>query len=462
MQRVAAYLLERRDGMEVCAARQGETARLRDQVLKWLSAKGGDATARFGTFKPEDDGTGSFTIDDAADGDQSWWMLKLEEATSQGRRFSTAASITASSNKIAVYVTLDTGWARSRIVPAADLDPKCPRIIRDLVALPGRWYHGMSTLRPLQHVNGFDEGEGLAAEIAHQDRSIPIVVVSVDRGHLVLPQLDEKLAHDLAGVANVVRADEDASWALTDVLGAPLSCYWGAVRLYWPRVNGNDRGFDPLWTAERLRSMGDEMTTRERFRKQLRGLVLPAAALSIVRPREVDVIRDAADSAATTALRAQATSLEEFKFLADNFAADADKYRAERNEARARVEELERQVSMQEMQVAKLEAERIGLKAHLTAKGEAQTGAIPPVPEAEQPSAAPAAGEVRFYKKVYAAKGHDVLVRVSDCGCNNWESAHAAPKASKGIAKLEGNRNDWKTLQHCASCTGGGMWKVRW
>lgn len=314
----------------------------------------------------------------------------------------------------------------------------------------------------MQLVNGFEDGEGLAADIAHHERSIPVVVVSVDRGQLVLPQLDEKLAYDLAGLANVVRVDEDASWALTDILGAPMSCYWGAVRLYWPRVGGSERGFHPLWTAERLRSMGDAIMTRERFRKQIRGLVFPAAALSIVRPREVDEIRDAADRAATTALRMQASSLEEFKFLADSFAVDAEKYRAERNEARTRVEELELRVADLDMQVAKLEADRQGLQAHLSAKSQAQAEDIPPVAEAEQPSAAPSAGEVRFYKKVYATKGHDVLVRVQDCGCNNWTSAHAADKAKKGIAKLEGNRNDWKTLQHCASCTGGGMWKVRW
>ena len=54
------------------------------------------------------------------------------------------------------------------------------------------------------------------------------------------------------------------------------------------------------------------------------------------------------------------------------------------------------------------------------------------------------------------------MVRVQDCGCDNWQSAHAADKARKGIARLENDRIDWKTMQHCASCTGGGMWKVRW
>ena len=47
---------------------------------------------------------------------------------------------------------------------------------------------------------------------------------------------------------------------------------------------------------------------------------------------------------------------------------------------------------------------------------------------------APVANAVRFSKKRYATPSHDVLIFA----------------------------RDWKTLPHCASCTGGGMWSVRW
>jgi hypothetical protein len=69
---------------------------------------------------------------------------------------------------------------------------------------------------------------------------------------------------------------------------------------------------------------------------------------------------------------------------------------------------------------------------------------------------------VRFYKKKFAAAEHDIMARVNDCGHNKWQSAHAADKARKGIAKVEDGRTNWQTMQHCASCKGGGMWKVRW
>jgi chromosome segregation ATPase len=182
----------------------------------------------------------------------------------------------------------------------------------------------------------------------------------------------------------------------------------------------------------------------------------------VIRPREIDGIRDAADRRTITELRQHATSLEEFVKLADSYAIENDQLRAERTDLRLQLESLETEVS-------KLEGVRQALTAHLRA-------ANAPAEEDESPlrdgielgadgeaaaAGAPARDEVRFYKKVYARPTHDVMVRVQDCGCNNWETAHAADKARKGISKLE-NRNEWKTMQHCASCTGGGMWKVRW
>lgn len=158
--------------------------------------------------------------------------------------------------------------------------------------------------------------------------------------------------------------------------------------------------------------------------------------------------------------------MPEFEKLADSYAADAEQLRGERSSLRDEVAELKTQIAHLEAQVAKLEADRQGLRAHLSAKSQV-VGApfveeISPSAEDDSAEAPPSAGDVRFYKKVHSARSHDVLVRTQDCGCNNWESSHAADKARKGIAKLESNRTDWKALQHCASCTGGGMWKVRW
>jgi len=462
MQKVAAYLLERRDDMNWAEARTAEAAHLRGVVTNWLTSKGASVKGPTGVYQPEDGSVGTFSINEAVDDNRSWWMVQLDEQSAEGLRFSVAVSITASNDRVSVYVTLEAGWTTSRIMPAS-VDARCPRIVRELLNLPGSWYHGTSILRRKTAVEGFDAGEGLAAEIEHSARSVPLVVVSVPNGSAALPGIDTSVDYDLAGLANVVVVDEDASWAVTDVLGSGFSCYSGAIRLYWPHFSTKqDRFAHPLWTGDRLRPVGaSEAEARDRFRRHLRSTLFRAAALSVTRPREIDDIRDTVDRTAIAALRERATSLKEFEKLADSYAADNDQLRAERTELRAQVESLQGEV-------AKLDVDRQALLAHLqAARGtgdlvsatSTNTDVEPVADDLEQP---PQAGETRFYKKVHSRPVYDVMVRVADCGCNNWQSSHAADKARKGIARVEDNRSDWKSMHHCASCTGGGMWRVRW
>lgn len=460
MQKLVAYLLERRDGLEIQSARQREAARLQTEILGWLASKGASAPGPTGTYQPLDGSVGTFEISQAVDEERSWWMLRLEEETAEGRRFLTAVSVTSVPSIVSVYVTLEAGWATNRIMPVS-VDPRCPKIVRELLSLPGHWYHGSSTLRQQREVTGFDEGEILAAEILHPERTVPLLVVSTCRGNLALPDLCSKLGYDLAGLANVAVVDDDASWALTDVLGPAFCCHSGGVRLYWPHfLREHDRYRHPLWTPERLRSIGDDLRdTCERFRRQLRELVFRAAALSAVRPGEIDEIRDAHGRRSIAALRQRATSLQEYQELADSYAKDNDQLCVERAALRARVGELERDV-------AKLENERLSLVSALRASKGGQKVLGPEIlPDSESDGSEPRppqSGEIRYYKKVHARPSHDVMVRVGDCGCNRWEGAHAADKARKGIMKLEGGATDWKAMHHCASCTGGGMWRVRW
>jgi len=462
MQKVAAYLLERRDGMEHADVRAAEAERLKKEIHGWLSSKGASALGRAGTYQPEDGSNGTFSIEEAVDGNRKCWTLQLHEDTDEGRRFSVAVVITSGNDRVSVYVTLETGWTTTRVMPVL-VDPRCPRIVRSLLSPPGSWYHGSSTLHQLRIARSFEDGEALVAEIHHADRTVPLLVVSTHEGDVVLPELDSKLGYDLIGLANVVRLDEAASWALTDILGREWCCYRGAVRLFWPDFSlKKDRYFHPLWTAERLR-MGaiGANGIRDHFRNQLRGLVFRAAALSIVRPSEIDDIRDAASQGMVTDLRHRARSLEEYKELANRYAADNELLRRERGGLRAQVEELQKQA-------VKLEGDCCALQAHLRAAN-AMPGAaeesndIPPSAEAEEDKITePSAGETRFYKKVGSRPTHDVMVNMPDCGCNRWQNAHRADKARKGIAKLENDRTDWKSMQHCGSCTGGGMWRVRW
>jgi hypothetical protein len=229
------------------------------------------------------------------DGDRSWTMFELTEVSSGGRRFVANLSVTVGQKNVILFVTLEVG-AVSTQVNRIEVDPRCPKVIHDLLGQLGTWHHGSSRLRGLSKVEGFEAGETLALEIQNTERTIPFVVVSRVDGKPVLGSLDEKLAYDLAGVANVYSIDEAASWALTDTLRRPFSCYSGAIRIYWPSLSPQDDPYrHQLWTASRLRGLeGDDRLALDRIRRQVRTVIMRASAASVVRPREIDDIRSAA------------------------------------------------------------------------------------------------------------------------------------------------------------------------
>jgi hypothetical protein len=152
-------------------------------------------------------------------------------------------------------------------------------------------------------------------------------------------------------------------------------------------------------------------------------------------------------------LRPTAGAIEEVLELAESYAQDADRLR----DQCAMTQETVRQL---EAMVATLKADRASLLAHLGARMPME--ATVPAAASAVVSTLPHRNEVRFYKKRFEHRSYDVFVRVADCRCNRWQRGHSGDKARAGIAKLEGNRTDWKTIQHCPSCTGGGMWRVRW
>lgn len=462
MQKVAAYLLERRDDMTSPAARATETESLKDKIRAWLSEKQASGDGAHGEYVAEDGSAATFRIEEATHGDQSWWWVRLEEVTAAGRRFIASISVTSSWDRVAVYVTLELG-SRTTLVNPVAADARCPKIVRDLLSMGGRWYHGATEILALRRIAGVDAGSDLADEIIHLSRTIPIVVLSRDEhGDIALSDLDENLAFDLAGIANVVVTDTDASWALTDELGKAHSCYSGAVRLYWPKFSTeNDPYAHPLWTLEKLRAgLPSEGGLRDRFRRQLRSRVMDAAALSVVRPYEIDVIRQAATQKVFTDLHERARSREDFEALAKLYAEENDRLCKSEERLQAQLTDFRERLSAGEAErailIARVENAELALR-YMPERAEE----IAPAPVAVDEEVGPVEGEFRFYKKVTSGPGRDVMRLVADCGCNNWQGAHAADKARKGILKFE-KREEMNNMWHCASCTGGGMWRVRW
>ncbi|MCL4233943.1 MAG: hypothetical protein KJ042_05450 [Deltaproteobacteria bacterium] len=154
----------------------------------------------------------------------------------------------------------------------------------------------------------------------------------------------------------MILIDSAASWGLTDALGRRLSCYDGAIRIYWPKFTlKDDPHRHPLWTADRLESIGDDpRQTLERFRKQIRSDVMHASALGVVRPKEIDEIRNSSIRAAFAEMKAKASSLADFEALADSYANDNDNLREELGILYDTISELEEQKANLEREKASL------------------------------------------------------------------------------------------------------------
>jgi len=200
------------------------------------------------------------------------------------------------------------------------------------------------TLLPVAEVSAFCKSVLLAP-----NRSLPVVMVSHDT-YSDRPVVDADEIHaSLLGLAQVVLLqDKWASFVLTDILGKQLSCYNGAVRLYWPGLTLQSTPLDhPLFFASSIRYHRDagQPLHKHLFRK--------LAAISAIRYAEGTIIREvrtrAEDErrAQLQALREQLHQtadydkiLEESQKILD----DNETLRSDRESLRARIRELEDEI----------------------------------------------------------------------------------------------------------------------
>ena len=108
-----------------------------------------------------------------------------------------------------------------------------------------------------------DEGvEALAHLLLDPARVLPVVVITpVERydddtdTYRTEPVVDaERIADTLAGLAHVTVVETtELTYHLTGLVGRELAVFGGAVRLYWPEMDQEERpGNHPLWVPDRL------------------------------------------------------------------------------------------------------------------------------------------------------------------------------------------------------------------
>jgi len=344
MRKVAGYFMNVRCKDEPTALRcLSETISVAEA---WLDSKGNrDSTETAEGITFEDGRVAKLEKSEVeASGGRLWQIVLTEPA--QTEIFVTTLSIGRFGHNVLVYIDLHVGTKVVQLQPLT-FDVRCPRIVRDIIALDFEWNVGEIPLRcePLT-LQGSAGGYTLSKIIWHPQRNLPIVVVSEYEGSPIARELDSKIAADLAGLAITVRIDEAAAWTLTQEKGKEWSCYNGALRVYWPLKKSLILPFaHPLWTAQRLLAgSANREDASFRIRRQLRTKILGLSAFSVSEPEAFIDLRSTARKEEAERLRNSASTNEDWQSLAEDYAASNDQLVAENKGQRQLIKDLQDQI----------------------------------------------------------------------------------------------------------------------
>lgn len=448
MQSLASYSFSAELGAEDAIER---VRFLEEATEDWLRDKGvTDLNMEEGDFRSlTGDGSGHFKRRVTKSSVGYAVELRLVETTNAGQIFSTEIYFLSEGGVVYVYSKLSITGGDGVVAPIK-VYPRCPKVIRHILTSFDDWMLGGRHV-PLGAAEAVIEEKDameLCEELLSPERNLPIVVISIDNDASVWKGLPAALAKDLIGLAHVVEVGDDASWVMTDELGQFDSCYLGAVRLYWPLRSDSSQGLrGTVWTAARQAKFGSDRSGMLRFISQVRGTVMAAAAQTLTAPQGLRNVHAAAFLARLKQMGEEFRDKELSSIVEENY-------------------NLTKSIEFEKSKNQDLTWENDRLKAQLRVAEFNLAGAGSnenDQEDEEDEDRAPSQGELRYYKKTATKGGVDVMVRTS--GRNHpesaWRPAHRADQAEKGIAKLEG-RNDWQSIFHCGSCTGGGHWRVRW
>jgi hypothetical protein len=161
-----------------------------------------------------------------------------------------------------------------------------PRIVR-LVVERGAWSGYQQVQSAPTVVASADSVDELVnGMLLDPSRELPVVVIAplVEGGFAVEEAALDRLASDLVGMAHVVRIGDPAdTYSLSGHLGRALSCFDGAIRIYWPGfATVTDPYQHPLFLRHRVglrllagvrRMVVDHATRRYSAFPEVRGLL---------------------------------------------------------------------------------------------------------------------------------------------------------------------------------------------
>jgi hypothetical protein len=193
---------------------------------------------------------------DAEDSQNFAFTLIHPDREIKGVGWETVFSLSETEDVTKVGLTLSRGWMDGVLRPLPNVISK-PFLIPQLIdQFSAHEEYELSTRPKIVTTNSMPETIEM---IYNPDRKLPIVFISAE------PFTDKpvanarNIAHKLAGTAYVQVTDSRfPSMRMERLIGKSMSCFNGAVRMYWP-MGGNTglRVFHPFSSAKHIREQGD-------------------------------------------------------------------------------------------------------------------------------------------------------------------------------------------------------------
>lgn len=231
-------------------------AQARDQILMWLRDKQsirGIPDAAWDGAPFEIDATQGRPV--SVEAHDHVWALRYDNPGDgpHGRIWRTEAIVGRGGKSALVGVRLTT-ITRDWDIP---IIRSVPRVVFDLAESPGLRDYGVDLRARPSRVESDRDVEELVELLENPGRTRPVFVVSENAAGARLIDADA-LASRTAGLGHVVTLSDDASWALSHLLGKRLAVYNQGIRTYFRGFNRTDALFDehplatPQWLVRRF------------------------------------------------------------------------------------------------------------------------------------------------------------------------------------------------------------------
>lgn len=398
-------------------------ARVEEQVSGWLSQR---------PQNPEfEQGAGSWSADDyeiSRDGDSlgdagfAYFKWQCEDRRAPG--FWLRLDVDLATEGGAVIASMESYFLERDDSDLPDLLAGPPPLVHELMQNFDCYLGGERATGQVLEVSSEEAAQFATGTILSPQRELPVIAVSrYANGEAAVDAA--QVQRVLAGVAVVATYDSDAATALREHLGHRLSCYNGAVRVYWPGCSTRDAsGTHRVWMSREVARSG----------------------FSHARQLQAECLRR----------RADAFSRELFESVQRD---------VEREKMRQRIAELESvELRLQEAQtsgtaapgrMAELEATNNELKRQLRVRTDEirrLRQALSDAANSRQP-----AGEEAQHEQMRQRIGElEEQIEGLNAEARSWREQY---EASERRSEREGNR--WRAVMTHNDWVGRGLWELR-